>query len=204
MTTPPPALPIISSRPAIFLVAWVVASALAQMIVVAIIINVGANFNFLYRLPGLWWAVNSATGGFYIGLAQWLVFRYYLKSAGWFLWVPLTTLGAGIGAYLSHLLPIPLDGTDPMLTFAEAGLTGLIIGVVQVPFLLRKLPGLLWPLWYIASSLSWLAGAAVSIVIPFDYYEVFSLSNGVPMYLRGVGWYLCLTTWTALDSSLKS
>jgi hypothetical protein len=127
-------------------------------------------------LVGLTGGVGMGGG---IGIAQWLVLRRHIASAGW--WVLVSVVGAMIGVALGFVLEdvlrplistllgeaiqsrpsVPCVSLSAATAVGAAGaVIGLNLGIAQWLVLRRHVRSAGW--WIVASCLAWMAGLSLS------------------------------------------
>ncbi len=101
-------------------------------------------------------SVGLITLGTLIGGTQWLVLRYQVSWAGW--WVVVNIAGWTVGALVNLPLNLPL-GLFP------GWFVGLVVaGIFQWLVLRRQLSRATW--WLLASFVAWAAGFSISAALP--------------------------------------
>ena len=145
---------------------WVVASTVSY--------STAFPLGFAWGESLLWgWAVT----GVFLGTSQWLILRNTFQGAVW--WLPLTSLGVGIGAAASLLIGnVVFPAAGLTLAFAAIGaVVGLSVGIMQWLFLQRHITGSDWwiPASIVGHSLGLVAGANFPVGLPIITNFVFGL-----------------------------
>lgn len=110
-------------------------------------------------------AVEGATGGAVIGLAQWLVLRQQFSQAWWWVvasivtWVFISSNGLGALGWVAprDMYYIPLRVSYGAL---EGAKVGVLLGITQWLFLRQQVLRASW--WILASTIAWAIGLALA------------------------------------------
>ena len=134
--------------------------------------SVGFTFGFAWGGTLLWgWAVT----GVLLGVTQWLILQSIFSRAVW--WLPLTSLGLGVGASASFLAGNAVfQAAGLTAAFAAiGGVVGLAVGIMQWLLLRQHLSRTEW--WILASivghSLGLVIGGNLPVGLPIGATSVF-------------------------------
>ncbi|MGK7907400.1 MAG: hypothetical protein AB4040_09250 [Synechococcus sp.] len=152
-------------------IAWAVATAIA-LVLTNVVLNLT---NLSYEM----WIV-FLVGPFLLGVMQWLVLRWFLPRAGW--WVVLTIVGCGLGWVSALGLALAVaslaDATSiylPMWVPEElacgwvAAVGGVAIGLAQWLYLRRHLRQAAW--WIVASAIGLAIGGGPNLCSGLAVYS---------------------------------
>ena len=152
-------------------IAWAVATAIALVLT-----NVALNLtNLSYEM----WIVFLGSP-FLLGVMQWLVLRWFLPNAGW--WVVLTIVGCGLGwvsalglafavASLADVTSIylPMWVPEALMCGWVAAVGGVAIGLAQWLYLRRHLRRAAW--WILASAIALAIGGGPNLCSGLAVYS---------------------------------
>ena len=204
MPTPSPALPLTTRRLMLLWLSWTVGSAIANTAAWIIVFEFNPSEGLLLStelLTEVGLDLNYAIQGAYYGLAQWLVLRYFIRGPRWFPWVLITILGAVIGSYVFYGFwwdLITVHGYQDRISAQIAFPLhyGLVVGVLQAPFLNFRFGLARWWLWPIPSVISVFLGSFV--------WEAVAADNSLrPIGLAAEGLTVGLITGLALVLLLR-
>lgn len=135
-------------------------------------------------------AVEGATGGAVIGLAQWLVLRQQFFQAWWWVlasivvWVFISSNGLGA---LGWVVPRDMYDIPSRLVYGavEGAKVGALLGVTQWLFLKQQVFRAWW--WILISTVGWAIGLALAWAVGAFLYKLTGIFLGEVVGLL-LGW----------------